>query len=294
MRRIRLPIAGVAACAAALCAMLAAGGATALASPPVCAGASREAPGLLAGQFNSGVVVEGFCAVNGGPAVVRGRLTITSGSTFAAAFALNDRGGTNPSRLTVYGDVVIQPGATVFLGCDPQSSPCFDEPNGSSRTRIFGNLTSREPFSVIVHNSIVAGNVSQTGGGGGITCFPEGGEPFSNFSAYEDSTVRGSVSVTGLESCWLGLARLRVAGNVKVINDQLSDADAIEILSNTINGNLTCRENRMVWNSSEAEFEQEGLFPRTEHRNTVIGKRNGQCVLASPLEEGGSLGPGPF
>ena len=95
-----------------------------------------------------------------------------------------------------------------------------------------------------------------------------------------------------LESCWLGLARLKVAGNMRIIRNQLADPDAIEILSNVIHGRLACRENSQVWNS--AEVSEETLYPRTPEPNTVFGVRVGQCRLASPETEGGEPGPGPF
>lgn len=272
-------------------------GATAAASPPICSG-SQQSPGLLAGTYNSNVIVEGTCAVNGGRAVVRGNLVLRPSSTLVATFALNDRTGVGPSSLRVNGNVSVQSGATLLIGCDPQSSPCLDDPalkmpeeppTLSSRSRIFGNLTSRGAQSVVAHNTRIQGNLSQVGGGGGVTCEPEGQEIFS---AYEDSKIHGNLKVAGLESCWLGLARLHVHGNVTLNNNKLADPDAIEILANKIVGNLVCRNNSMVWNSAEENFG--GLFPRVAEPNKVSGHRGGQCVLASPSTEGGPPGPGPF
>lgn len=274
-----------------------ASGGTAVASPPICTG-SQQSPGVLAGTYNSNVIVEGACAVDGGRAVVRGNLVLKPGSILLAAFALNHRTGVGPSSLRVNGNISVQSGATLVIGCDPQSSPCADDPalkmpeeppTLSSRSRVFGNLTSRGARSVIAHNDQINGNLTQTGGGGGVTCEPEGQEAFS---AYEDSTVNGNVNVAGLESCWLGLARLHVRGNVRLSNNNLADPDAIEILANKISGNLVCRNNSMVWNSAEEHFGP--LFPRVALPNKVSGHRGGQCVLASPTTEGGPLGPGPF
>ena len=114
------------------------------------------------------------------------------------------------------------------------------------------------------------------------------------FSGFEDSTVNGNLSVIGLTSCWLGVARTHVSGNVNLINNQLADADAIEILTNQISGNLLCQRNSQVWDNAETTPGGE-LFPRdATPPNTVSGNRVGQCVLASPTTAGGPSGPGPF
>jgi hypothetical protein len=47
-----------------------------------------------------------------------------------------------------------------------------------------------------------------------------------------------------------------------------------------------------MWNSFDLT---ENLFPRQAAPNTVDGSRVGpQCMLASPITEGGPPGPGPF
>ena len=280
-------------CACVCAVTMAAGAATATAAAPVC-GTATGPPGVLVGTYNSNVIVEGTCLVNSGLAVVRGNLTVMPGGTLVAAFGLNHRGASPAgSSLRINGNLIGQAGATLLVGCTPRSFPCIDDtgkpPTLSSRTRVFGNLTSAGTLSTIVHNDTINGNVSQTGGGGGFNCEPEEHEAFS---AYEDTTINGNVTVQRLESCWLGLNRLRVQGNVRIVENRLFNKDAIEILANHIGGNLACRENSMVWNSAEESFGS--LFPRIPMPNTVNGKRSGQCVLASPETEGGPLGPGPF
>jgi hypothetical protein len=265
----------------------------ALAARPYRCTGTAEAPGILSGQYRSGVFVEGVCKVNSGPAVVRGRLVITEGSTLLAAY------GQDGSRLTVHGWVRVLKGGTLLLGCEPEHFACLDDPDPedptlSSSGRIFGNLRAIEALGVVVHNSRISGRVRQIGGGGGESCEPTGafaefGSPV--YSDYEDTTIRGNISVSGLESCWLGLIRLHVSGNMRVKENQLADPDAIEILSNVIHGNLVCVGNSQVWNSADLTEE---LFPRAPEPNTVFGRRRGQCVLASPETEGGEPGPGPF
>jgi len=265
-----------------------------------CAGTIAK-PGVLAGAYRHDVSVEGVCAVNAGHAVVHGTLTVRSGSLLLAAFGRNDKTGSGGSSLTVVGDLRVQDGGSMLLGCEPEHFTCLDDPNKekptlSSRDFVAGDLRAHEPLGVIVHNSVVVGDVSQYGGGGGETCAPSGvfaefPHPSPVYSDYEDNVVFGDLSVVGLKSCWLGLARDSVGGSMRVIGNKLADPDAIEIIANEIEQNLVCRANSMVWDSFE---EAEATFPRVPAPNTVLGTRFGQCELASPTKEGGPLGPGPF
>ena len=226
-------------------------------------------------------------------------LTLGPGAVLLAAFALDDHTGRGSSSLSVRGNLDVQSGASLLLGCEPGHFTCLDDPAPedptlSSQGQVSGNLIEQEPLGVVVHNSIIDGNVQETGGGGGASCEPTGvfaafGSPV--YSDYEDTTVHGNLSVTGLSSCWLGVARVRVSGNLSMIKDQLADPDAIEILANHISGNLSCQQNSQVWDSAD---ETENLYPRAPEPNTVSGRRSGQCVLASPAIEGGPLGSSPF
>jgi hypothetical protein len=259
-----------------------------------------EAPGVLAGEYTGRVAVEGVCVVNAGVAVIHGSLTITPGSTLLAAFALNDVAGSGKSRLDVHGNVWVREGATMLLGCQFEHFPCLDDPEPenptlSAKERIFGDLSEREPLGVVAHNDIVFGNIRQRGGGGGVNCEPSGVfTVFESpvFSAYELMTVSGTVQITDVKSCWMGLVEDKVSGTMRLLRNQLADPDAIEILSNKIHGNLNCQNNSMTWDSEDAT--EEGLFPRNPAPNSVAGERRGQCKLASPETEGGPPGPGPF
>ena len=141
-------------------------------------------------------------------------------------------------------------GATLLLGCLPTSFACIDDPSQSSPTlsshdKIEGNLDTDAPLGVVVHNTWVGGDVSENGGGGGFNCTPTGvfavfGSPV--YSAFEDSTVKGNLHIENVTSCWMGIARVRLAGSFWLLNNQLADTDAIEIVENHIEGNLTCRE----------------------------------------------------
>ena len=248
---------------------------------------------------HSNVVVRGVCLVNAGRAVVTGNLTVSAGSALVAAFALNDKTGTGKSSLTVKGNVQVNVGAALVMGCNPANFPCLDDPNQnkptlSSHATVGLDLRSFRPMGVLVHNFTVGGDVIQTGGGGGVNCKPQGvfqliGQPV--YSTYEVGTVGGDVRISSYLACWMGVVQLHVGNTMVFRNNRLADPDAIEILANNVAGSLICTGNSMVWNSSEAGPH---LFPRIPQPNTVGRNRKGQCVLASPTKPGGPHGPGPF
>ena len=266
--------------------------------PSGCSG-TFESPGVLAGTYSSNVTIEGACLVDAGPAVIEGNLSLNPGSVLLSAFAEHGSG------LTVQGNLQVQRGAGLILGCGPQSAyTCLDNAAGSSGGTVSGNLSAQNPLGVVVHDATIGGNVEETGGGGGFTCenkgprvggFPTFGAAFGGlpvFSGYEDSTVHGNLDVIGLSSCWLGVARTQVGGNVDLIHDQLADPDAIEILANEISGNLLCQQNSMVWDSFEATPGGPD-FPRVPDPNTVSGHRIGQCLLRARPKKAVPRGPGP-
>src|SRR5215471_164896 len=86
--------------------------------PHFCTGTLAK-PGVLAGTFHGDVVVVGACAVNGGAALIRGDLILTSGSVLNATFALNDVTGKGTSSLTVFENVKVGSGAVLAMGCEP-------------------------------------------------------------------------------------------------------------------------------------------------------------------------------
>jgi hypothetical protein len=258
-----------------------------------------SAPGVLTGILTGNVVVHGVCEVNAGDAVVHGDVTVAEDSVLNATAALNDQTHSGTSSLTVSGDVTVQHRGVLLLGCDPQSSPCSDDPHPnhptlSSHDRISGDLIGVTALGMIVHNVTIHGSISQIGGGGGVTCAPTGafahfGSPA--FSTYEDSTVDGDVHIGGYRSCWQGVARVRIHGDLMVTNNQMADPDAIEILSNHVSGDLVCHGNSNTWDNADTG---EKLFPRAPEPNTVLGVRSGQCVLSSPNTAGDQPGPGAF
>jgi hypothetical protein len=263
-----------------------------------CAG-TPTTPGVLSGRFET-VVVQGACEVNAGAAIVEGNLTVAPGGVLLAAFALNDVTGHGLSRLSVGGDLIVSDGATALLGCEPGFFTCLDDPNPTSPTLFshdsFGrDVIGDQPLGIIIHSSTIEGNVTEHGGGGGFNCTPTGVFTLFNspvFSDYEDNWIGGNATISDITSCYLGIARNHVVGDLRVLNNQYADPDAIEITSNHIAGDLVCRENSAVWDSSETSSTSN--FPRTPKPNSVGGDRAGQCVLATKTTLHGHKGPGPF
>jgi hypothetical protein len=221
--------------------------------PHVCSG-TLAAPGVLAGTFHSDVIVIGACAVNGGAAVIRGDLILTPGSVLDATFALNDVTGKGASSLTVFDNVKVGSGAVLAIGCEPNFSPCSDDPNAAKggtltgHNHVFGNVSAWHALAVLLHASTIYGDVTSQGGGGGVTCaVPKTGifhllkSPV--FSDAEDNNVGGDLSFTGLRTCWLGALRNYVHGSVVAVANKMADPDASEFLANVIRGNIACFAN---------------------------------------------------
>ena len=195
---------------------------------------------MLAGKYRGDVVVTGVCAVNGGAAVIKGDLILAPGSALNATFALNDVAGKGTSSLTVRGDIKVGDGATLGMGCEPNFQPCTDDPNAGTggtltgQNRVFGDVRARQALAVIIHASKINGDVSTSGGGGGVTCdvpttgiFAELQSPV--FSDVEDNTIGGNLTVTGLQTCWLGGLRNHVRGSLVDAKNTMADPDANEI-----------------------------------------------------------------
>ncbi len=260
-----------------------------------CSGTAK-APGTLAGSHYQ-VVIRGVCAVNGGRARVRRNLTITSGGALLAVFGLNHLTHHGSSSLTVGGNLILQRGASLAMGCDReydhafgQSSAnfaCVDDPHPnrptlSSHDIVYGSLIARDPLGIVVHNSTIHGNVTETGGGGGLNCKPTGVfKLFKSpvYSDYEHTKIGGSLTVTGLRSCWFGAINDHVHGSLTASRNLMADPDAMEVVTNTIRRNFTCRGNRPAIQFGDSD----GNSNRVGHRAT------GQCgfsvILPSPAPE---------
>jgi hypothetical protein len=235
-------------------------------------------PGVLAGTYQD-VVVKGFCVVNGGRALVTGNLTLAPGAGLNATFALNDVAGTGTSSLVVVGNIRVGKGAVLGMGCLPNFSPCTDDPaagTGGTLTgsnRVFGNLIANQALAVIVHASQIHGNVVESGGGGGLNCGVPTTGIFSLlqspvFSDYENNTVGGNLTVTGLKTCWFGALRNKVSGNIVDTRNTMADPDGDEVHSNVARGNISCFDNTPAVQFGDGV----NAVP-----NKVAGNASGEC-----------------
>lgn len=298
LTRKSLSVLGATGLVLGLVAALPATAAHASSSSNVCTG-TPSSPGVLRGVHWGTVRIRGACAVNGGAAVVHGNLVVTPGSALVAAFARNDVSGKGSSSLRVTGSVLVERRAAAILGCFASSFSCIDDPNQSHPTLnshdvVGGSIVGSSALGIIAHDTTVMGSILQSGGGGGFNCTPQGiFTKFQSpvFTTYEDSVVWGNVVITDVRSCWMGTARVHVHHNALYVDNKLADPDAIEIVSNRVDGSLACFRNSRTWDSGDLS---DKLFPRAPQPNTVVGGRFGQCRLNSPTSPTDKPGPGPF
>ncbi len=227
---------------------------------------------LPAGSYTT-VTVAGPCAVDSGQVVTSGDVTIQPGALLLAAFATDGASGT--SGITVGGNINVQDGGALVLGCEASAFPCFDDPNSGSPTlnspdSVAGSILAPSALGVIVHDSTIANDVVETSGGGGFNCDNSdvfGGGPA--YSDYEDNVIGGNLRVTGVISCWFGAIRNQIGGSATFANNTFVDPDASENLTNQIAGNLLCSGNSPV-----VQYGDSGGSP-----NTVSGSASGECAF---------------
>src|SRR5580658_3454130 len=141
-----------------------------------CTGTSAS-PGTLAGNF-ANVTIAGTCLVDAGNVNIAGNLTVADGASLVGDFGMNDKTDSGTSNLTVRGNVVVEFGASLMIGCYPlqvtlwgggglfttPDFPCDDDPNAfpamgnsaptlSATEHIGGNLVAYDALGVVVHNT---------------------------------------------------------------------------------------------------------------------------------------------
>ena len=273
----------------------------------------QEAVSLPAGTYSS-VDVIGFCFVNAGDVTVTGNVTVEPGAALVATYANNDDG--NPaagpsSGLTVQGNLLVDSGATAILGCEYFEFPCADDPGLpssptlSAAVTVGGSIEETNALGVVMHNSMIGGDVVQNGGGGGLGCTSTGiftdksvfGFESPPYSDYEDSTIGGNFRVTGVGSCYFGAIRNHIGGSFTYSDNTFVDPDASENLTNTVGGNLLCTNN-----SPAVQYGDSSESPTTPPPapNIVGGFATGECAFGvqqpSPAPSGTLMSisqPGP-
>ena len=205
--------------------------------------------GPIPGGTYANLALNGPCGTDGGPVTVTGNLTLNSPTAAHPNTAIVDMFAS--SSLTVHGNVIVQPGATAFIGCENPANPCLDNSSGTSRGVIGGDLLATKPLGVIIHATTIGGDAAILGGGGSTNCNVPvgffatlGGPP--QYSDFEDSTIHGNVWEVGIHSCWLGSLRNNIGGSITVANNVMGDPDAMEVLTNNIAGNDVCYNNSPV------------------------------------------------
>jgi hypothetical protein len=216
---------------------------------------------ITAGTYPSLTIV-GTCSLpDSGTVTVSGNLTVASGGVFNAR-TLAD--------LKVGGNLVVNQNGIALIGCSPAA-----ECSGTSKDVINGSVTANQAQAFIMHSATVGAGVTISGSTGGVTCAPSAAlapvAPFPgapNYFDVEDSQIGGQLSISNLQSCWLGTIRDHVNANVSITNNTLADPDAVEVVTNTISGSLSCSGN-----SPAAQVGDSGGSP-----NTVGGSKRGECA----------------
>ena len=208
---------------------------------------------IAAGRYTS-LTITGDCSLPDS-----GTVTVNGGLQLAPDSSLN---GATPANLVVHGNVSVGSGAALVLGCDPEVG-C----EVTTEPQITGGLTANGALAVIVHNATIRGNVSIQGGGGGVSCDPllMGGPAYMDL---ENSQISGGVSITGVNSCWMGFIRNSVSGTVNISGNTLADPDAIEVVTNSIRGSLVCTGNDPIAKIGDSEGAP----------NNVTGSKVGECA----------------
>jgi len=257
---------------------------------------------IPAGTYRS-ITVTGVCSTPAGDVTISRDLLVAPSALLDSVSPGDPTTGAPvvPATLHVGGDVVVGRGAVLLLGCSPQIA-CANPPSVTFDT-IGGDLTAIGAQAVVLHSVEVRGDVTILGGGGGPaadTCAAQlPGAPTNTalapwsldpglyytpvYSDVEDASIGGSLTVAGLDSCWLGTLRDEVGHDAWIARNHMGDHDAMEVGSNLVGGSLGC------WSNSPAvQFGDGGAAP------SIVGHRaTGQCSFSTTVVNPSAAAGGP-
>jgi hypothetical protein len=249
-----------------------------------CSGGTLGSPSVLAAGTYAAVTVSGICLMDAGSVLAEDGLTVAPGASLVAAY-----GG---SALLVVGNLVVQSGGTLIMGCDPgePDAGCISGV-GSADDEVTGNLVGSSALGIVVHASEIDGSVNVNRGGGGtaaLACGFPGPGVFGSvldlpvYTDFEDNLVGGSLSVTNLTTCWSGVLRNEVGlfalphvAGITFSGNHDGDPDGNEVLNNDVLYSIVCKSNIPA-----VQFGDSGAAPNSY----LYGPAVGQC--AYPISEG--------
>ncbi len=234
------------------------GGATAAADPNSGPTICPAAEVAIAGTYSNLTITGDEYVAAGTTLEVQQNLTIAPGACLDA-FTLG--------TVTVAGNVSVERGAILALGCDPRwnpngvgtSPPCDDS---TTDDVVAGNLTAIDPLTMYLDGDTINGNLTSLGGGPGTTL-----SPYVDFPI-KDNTIDGRVDIVGWHGAWLGFMRNTVGRSVLLAWIADADPDSTEVVTNSITGSLVC-----FGNDPAPQFGDSGGSP-----NTVGGVKYAQCA----------------
>jgi hypothetical protein len=242
-------------------------GSTVWAGPghPPCSEKTTCAGGEIAPGIYNDVTVTGTCTIKG-DVTINGNVKIEDGAYLDAAYLT--------TQLTINGNVSVGKKAILGLGCSFGYHDCGFSGTWLGAVNVNGNIKTKDSLTMYLDFVTVHGNVEWKGGGD-ISLVDHPPVEDGLVLAIKDNVINGNLKVDGWEGAWFGVIRNMVYGNVtvtKTVGTRLDSTetflDSTEIVTNTITGNLNCRDN-----APPAQIGDSGGSP-----NTVGGKKSGECA----------------
>jgi hypothetical protein len=201
---------------------------------------------LIVGALSATALAAGVSTALAGHATSTCNGTLASGTYHKLVVPAGATCDGTEARINVRGGIRVHEGGTFILG---------SEELGADTGKIRGGIRAKAPASLQVHFADIKGGVRMRGGNG-------------FFSTVEDNVIRGGATINGYSGFWLGFIRNKVRGTVKLSNNVMDDPDANEYVTNTIKGNLVCRNNSPAPQVGDSEGEP----------NVVSGRKVDQCA----------------